>query len=136
MADLIPLFDDPRHNRKVVLGGDLNAYDQSNDKVERGRWQAILALVESLGLVNLLKLTQPERGPLSGCPCVESACWHVETFRHLSRSADNPGYFTNDHLFATKDLADRLVRLEVWGTDRLEVWKLSDHCPLVAHFDL
>lgn len=136
VADLIPLFDSPAFNRRIVLGGDLNVYDQTTDKVMRGRWLAILALVESLGLVNLMKLTQPQRGPLLGCPCGDPACWHAETFRHRTRSADNPGYFANDQLFASKGLADRLLGLEVWGASRPEVWEHSDHCPLVARFEM
>jgi len=137
VADLIPLFDTPAYNRRIVLGGDLNVYDQTSDKVMRGRWKAILAIVVSLGLVNLLKLTQSDRGAQPGCPCREPACWHVETFRHVNAPTDRSGYFTTDYLFASKDLADRLIRpLEVWGGTRPEVWKLSDHCPLVARFDL
>lgn len=122
LADLIPLFDTPQFNRRIVLGGDLNVYDQTKDHVMRGRWRSILGMIESLGLVNLLKQTQPDRGPLSGCPCAEPACWHVETFRHRNRPADKPGYFTTDYLFATEELASRLSTLEVWG-GRPEVWK-------------
>ena len=134
VADLIPLFDSHQYNRRIVLGGDLNVFDQARDRVGRERWKAILQLVESLGLVNLLKLTQPERGPLAGCPCRQPDCWHVETFRHRARRSDTPSYWTTDYLFATRDLADRLLGLEVWN-DRAEVWRLSDHCPLVARFD-
>jgi endonuclease/exonuclease/phosphatase family metal-dependent hydrolase len=137
VADLIPLFDAPAFNRRIVLGGDLNVYDQTSDKVMRGRWKAILAIVESLGLVNLLKVTQPDRGPRPGCPCREPSCWHVETFHHRNAPAGREGYFTTDYLFASRDLADRLIRpLEVWGGTRPEVWELSDHCPLVARFGL
>jgi hypothetical protein len=135
VADLIPLFDTNGLNKRIVLGGDLNVYDQTSDRVMRGRWTAILALIESLGLVNLLKLTQPQRGPLEGCPCKRDDCWHVETFRHRNRGLDDPSYFTTDYLFASKELADRLVSLEVVN-DRWEVWALSDHCPLIATFDL
>lgn len=136
VADLIPLFDASGLNQRIVLGGDLNVYDQTTDRVMRERWRAILALVESLGLVDLLKRTQSDRGPLPGCPCKEAACWHVETFRHRNRAADKPGYFTTDYMFATEDLASRLVALEVWGESHKEVWDLSDHCPLVARFNL
>ena len=55
IADLIPLFDS-QLNRRIVLGGDLNAYDQPKGP-DRARWNAIFDLFESLGLVNLLKLT-------------------------------------------------------------------------------
>lgn len=134
VADLVPLFDAPQLNRRIVIGGDLNVYDQTDDQVMRRRWEAILALIDSLGLVNLLKQTQPARGPLPDCPCKGPGCWHVETFRHRNRPADRPGFFTTDYLFASPDLASRLSRLEVVG--RQEAWELSDHCPVVAHFDL
>jgi hypothetical protein len=68
VADLIPLFDAPPFNRRIVLGGDLNVYDQTTDRVMRARWKAILETVESPGLVNLLKLTQPDRGPAPRLP--------------------------------------------------------------------
>lgn len=135
VADLIPLFDAAGFRARILLGGDLNAYDQTRDKVMRQRWLAILAAIESLGLVNLVKETRSQRSALEGCPCRDANCWHVETFRHRNRPAGVPGYFTTDYLFATKELASRLVALEVWN-DRPEVWELSDHCPLVARFDL
>ncbi len=135
VADLIPLFDTKGLNQRIVLGGDLNVYDQTSDTLMRGRWTAILALIESLGLVSLLKSTQPQRGPLESCPCRRSDCWHVETFRHRNRGLDDPSYFTTDYLFASKELADSLVSLEVRNYLH-EVWELSDHCPLIATFDL
>jgi hypothetical protein len=133
VADLIPLFDASPKNRLVVLGGDLNVYDQTRNVALHERWKAIVATVEALGMVNLFKLTQPERGPSAGCLCGDAACYHVETFRHRRQTANSPGLMT-DYLFATKALADRLVELEVWN-DRPDVWTLSDHCPVVAHFE-
>jgi endonuclease/exonuclease/phosphatase family metal-dependent hydrolase len=136
VADLIPLFDAPEFNRRIVLGGDLNAYDQHpTDRVMRERWVAILAMIESLGLVNLVKQTQSQRNPLKGCTCQQEACWHVETFRHRNHPAGQPGYFMTDHMFASPDMAARLTGFEVWN-DRSEVWEYSDHCPLVARFNL
>ena len=135
VADLIPLFDSKPYKGRIVLGGDLNVYDQTRDGTMRERWLAILALIESLGLVNLLKLTRDERDPQVGCPCRQPDCWHVETFRHRNRGLEDPGYFTTDYMFASKELADRLVGLEV-RNDRPEVWRLSDHCPIIATFDL
>ena len=134
VADLIPLFDAPSLNRRIVIGGDLNVYDQTDDQPLKFRWGAILALIDSLGLVNLLKQTQPARGPLPGCPCKESACWHVETFRHRNHPAGKPGFFTTDYIFASPGIASRLSHLEVLSQP--EAWELSDHCPVVAHFDL
>jgi exonuclease III len=136
IADLIPLFDAPAFNRRIVLGGDLNVFDQTTDMFLRERWHAIMVLIESLGLVNLLKLTNGDRDRDPGCPCGEASCWHIETFRHRNRAISGTG-LTMDYLFATPELADRLVRpLEFWGASRPEVWDLSDHCPVVARFDL
>ncbi len=139
IADLIPLFDSALR-RRIVVGGDLNAYDQPKGP-DRERWRAIFELFESLGLVNLLKETRLDRPPLEGCPCGEPECWHVETFRHVNHPVGKPGFWCTDYLFATRELADRLIpqnrvhpRLEIW--DRAEAWALSDHCPLVARFDL
>lgn len=135
VADLIPLFDTPRLKRRIVLGGDLNGHTQTRNLVERRRWRAILDVVESLGLVNLLKQTQPDRGRYLDCNCDEVPCYHVETHRHRAMAKEQRGS-TNDYLFASKDLARRLTgTLEIWG-DRPEVWQLSDHCPIVARFDL
>jgi endonuclease/exonuclease/phosphatase family metal-dependent hydrolase len=136
IADLVPLFDSPKYKRRIVLGGDLNAFDQpTGDRKSRRRWAILFDLFRSLGLVNLLQQTQPLRGPLAGCPCGNAACWHVETWRPASKRAV-PSLWCLDYLFATKQLADRLTRLEIWGKDRPEVWEISDHCPLVARFDL
>jgi hypothetical protein len=134
IANLIPLFDTKELQRRIVVGGDLNVYDQTTDRTMKARWTAILALIESLGLVNLLKLTRHEREPLADCPCREPDCWHVETFRHRNRQPDQPGYFTTDYLFATPELTERLTNFE--AVNRPEVWELSDHCPLIARFQL
>jgi hypothetical protein len=134
IADLIPLFDDRSLNVNVVVGGDLNAYDQSTDRVERARWKSILNLVESLGLVNLLKQTKSTRPLLATCPCDEEECWHVETFRNRNRRDHTGGYYTTDYLLATPQLASRLSDLRV--INEPEVWEMSDHTPIVARFSL
>jgi endonuclease/exonuclease/phosphatase family metal-dependent hydrolase len=133
VADLVPLFDAPGLRDRIILGGDLNVYDQAKDRGTRERWLAILAAIESLGLVNLLKATRSDRERAMGCPCRDPECWHVETFRHRLRR-ETPGYLTTDYLFATPALAGRLISLAVWN-DRDEVWDLSDHCPIVAEFE-
>ncbi len=137
LADLIPLIDAPKYGRRLVLGGDLNSWDQElKDRRSVHRWRAIFAFMESLGLVNLLKLTQPVRGPLVGCPCQLADCWHVETYRVIGAwQRGEPSFWTLDYMFATKELADRLTDLEIWNS-RADAWALSDHCPLVARFDL
>ncbi len=136
LADLIPLLDSPQYRDRIVLGGDLNAFDQPPaDRTSQKRWAVLWQLFESLGLVNLLQQTQPKRGVLPGCRCGRTDCWHVETWRPVSKR-HVPGVWCLDYLFATKQLADRLIDLEVVGAERPQVWNLSDHCPLVARFDL
>lgn len=140
ISDLIPLFDDPRYNDRIVIGGDLNIFNNGPrvDAVSRERWAAILDLFKSLGLVNLLEKTQGDRGPLPGCLCrMEDECYHVETWR---ANKAVPGVWCLDYLFATREMADRMTgTLDVWATLRPEVWRvwqLSDHCPVGVRFDL
>ena len=137
IADLIPLLDDPKTNKRVVVGGDLNVFNTGPrvDAVSRERWAVIFDLFRSLGLVNLLEKTQADRGPLPGCHCLMGdRCYHVETWRARHGV---PGVWCLDYLFATKEMADRMTgTVEVWGELHPEVWDLSDHCPLVARFDL
>jgi glycine/D-amino acid oxidase-like deaminating enzyme len=47
-------------------------------------------------------------------------------------SEDKPGHF--DYLFATPDLAGLCVDLRLDNDP--SIWDLSDHCPLIAEFDL
>ena len=37
VADILPLFDSTPHNRRVVMGGDLNVFDQTSDRVMHER---------------------------------------------------------------------------------------------------
>lgn len=142
IADLMPLLDDPVLGRCVVIGGDLNAYDNgpSTDAASRGRWRAVFELFRSLGLVNLLErrrrtLQIANLPPVARCRCgLGDACFHVETWRSPRGSL---GFWCLDYLFVTRELERHLVgEVEVWGETHPEVWGLSDHCPLVARFDL
>jgi exonuclease III len=138
-SDLVPLFD-TRSGRRVVLGGDFNIHTHSNDPAERRRAGPILAVFESLGLVNLVEramsndtLEQGPRDPILPCPCQREGCSHVRTHRHRGHA---PGEMANnDYLFASPAIADRLVGLSVMNGDNDPAWSYSDHCPLVAVFD-
>ncbi len=139
VADLIPLFDPPpRKPRHVVLGGDFNAHTQQAHSKEMPRYKAIFEAYESLGLVNCFKATVDTRPPLEGCPCKEPICFHVQTKRN-PRHKGTPkekysGHF--DYLFATPELADTLVGCYAAGAEDESVWELSDHCPVIAEFDI
>jgi hypothetical protein len=125
-----------------VIGSDLNVFNNGPrvDRVSRDRWSVMFELFRSMGLVNLLETRRATQqraglGPLSGCLCaMGDACYHVETWR---ARRNVPGVWCLDDRFATKDLADRMAgTVEVWGELHPETWDLSDHCSLVAHFDL
>jgi len=139
VADLIPLFDSPRRGRRhFVLGGDINAHTQTEDRSSLPRYKAMFAAIESLGLRNCFKDTVYKREKLQGCPCQEPECFHVQTHRHPAHRGTRletvGGH--NDYLFASPDLADRLVACYAVGASDETVWQLSDHCPVVAVFNL
>jgi exonuclease III len=137
IADLIPLFDS-KFGKRVIFAGDLNISSQMRGKRERRRHQAILESIKSLGLVDCLEQTKIQRQSLPDCPCMEAPnCGHVVTHRH------NRGARMHiDYMFATEPLAEKLVDCypvdEQSGFPSKEDgdWMLSDHCPVVAEFDL
>ena len=141
IADLIPLFDDVKLGKNIILAGDLNiGTEQKKDMGERRRHAAILEGIKSLGLVDCSELTKASREPLVDCPCIDSPnCGHIVTHRH------NKGRTTqNDYIFATESLASKLEAC--YAVDEKSQkgfpvtedgnWKLSDHCPVAAEFKL
>jgi exonuclease III len=139
VADLIPLFDSPKTERRhFVLGGDLNAHTQAPHPKELPRYEAILHAIESLGLVNCFKATAQMRPKLEGCPCNEPVCYHVQTRRHPRHRGTPKERFSGhlDYLFASPELADSLSDCFAVGSRDESVWELSDHCPVVADFDV
>jgi hypothetical protein len=126
LSDLTPLLDSPL-GRRVILGGDLNLTTQLPGK-DRARHRNIFERFVTLGLVDLLGVTSDRRPVLSGCPCADVPCRHVQTHRH-SRSAIP---WQEDYLFATESLADRLLTCAPLSEP--DPWHLSDHCPVVAEF--
>ena len=137
IADLIPLFDS-RLGKQVILAGDINIGTQQSDMTARYRHQAILEGIKSLGLVDCFEVTKAHRPPATDCPCIEAPdCRHVTTHIH------NTGSHTqNDYIFVTKNLSRKLKKCYALSEpDRFPVnedgkWKLSDHCPVIAEFDL
>ena len=136
-ADLIPLFDTGT-GRQIIVGGDFNMHTAARDPVERRRGRAMLGLFESLGLVDLFRATASSRSVLHGCPCEDDPCTHVRTHLHdrqRGTGVESVGGH-NDYLYATAELAERLIDLRVPGDNDPRVWELSDHSPLVATFSL
>ena len=71
------------------------------------------------------------RGRLPDCRCdYGESCRHVRTYR----KSGSTGAYLDDYLFATRLLAERMLRAEVdpgWVWDSV----VSDHAPLIAEVD-
>lgn len=130
ISDLTPLFDS-RAGKRLVLGGDLNISTQLDPPYD-ARSRLIFERLELFGLVDLLRLTADSRGPLEGCRCTDPVCTHVQTLRH--RQARKP--YQNDYLFASHQLAERLVECRALDSADPDPWAVSDHCPVMAEFEL
>ena len=130
LSDLTPLLDS-KYGKRLVLGGDLNCSTQLAPP-DRARHRNLFERFESLGLIDLLTLAGDDRAPVAGCPCDDEPCRHVQTHRH-SRSAVP---WHDDYLFATEPMADRLVSCEAHDQGEPDPWEFSDHCPVVATFDI
>jgi hypothetical protein len=132
LSELSPVFDDPRYRRNVLLGGDLNtwtAWPAHDPFLERDR--NVLQRFEAFRLVDCLAARRPP-GRLVDCPCTfGDDCTHTRT-RRDSRWPDVP--YQTDYLWASADLAERLVSCEALTQD--EWFAISDHAPIVADFDL
>ena len=140
-SDFRPIFDTAL-GKRVIVAGDFNIHTHSNVPAERRRAGPILALLESLGLRDLVRnakneglLRQGHREYLEQpCPCGLPDCSHVRTYRH-PRSKKG-AMANNDYMFATEDLVARLQSLEIMNGDADEAWLHSDHAPMIADFKL
>ncbi len=130
LSDLTPLLSS-RQGRRVILGGDLAATTQTQS-ADRDRHRFLFDRIASLGFVDLLARTRKRRPHLARCPCGDPACAHVQTYRRARSRTP----WQHDYLFATKALADRLVLCRQWDSGDPDPFSLSDHCPVVAEFDL
>jgi hypothetical protein len=139
MSDLTPLLDS-EEGARTLIAGDLNVGTQYTDPSpeEPHRWgrmhRATMERISAFGLVDsLAKCVAPDRGPLVGCPCGPAPdCRHVRTYRHDNRTDGPP--WQNESFFATRALADGLATCA--AVDDEAAWALSDHCPVIAEFDL
>jgi exonuclease III len=130
LSDLTPLLDG-KHGKRVVLGGDFSCSTQV-EKARRARHGNVFDRVRALGLVDLLAGTRRRRPRLRGCPCGASDCAHVQT--HRAKRSRVPWQF--DYLYATRPLAERVTLCRALNGGEADPWALSDHCPVVADFDL
>jgi exonuclease III len=131
LSEVSPVLDDPKYNKQVILGGDLNTGTQwPKGDVFNKRDRNLLDRFEALGLVDCLKQTRAS-GRLANCPCVDDDCTHVRT-RRDHRHPTVP--YQTDYLFASERLASGLVSCEALASD--EWFSVSDHAPIVAVFEL
>jgi endonuclease/exonuclease/phosphatase family metal-dependent hydrolase len=132
LSELSPVLDDPKYNKQVILGGDLNTGTQWPIGDAYGkRDRNVLDRLEAIGLVDCLRAMRAP-GRLDGCPCIDGEnCAHVRTRRDSRRPAVP---YQTDYLFASRRLASRLVSCESLATD--EWFAISDHAPIIAEFEL
>ena len=134
LSDLAPLFDDPAHADRIILGGDLNITTQWTGTDARYRnWSAAtFGRISAFGLVDCLDVYRPD-GPLADCGCLDgAACRHIRTQRHAR--SDFP--WQNDYLFASAKITDRAILKSAYVYDSDAIRTLGDHLPLVADFDV
>lgn len=131
LTDLNPLLDS-HQGRRLILGGDLNCSTQLEPPY-RSVHRNLFERFEANGLVNLTNATKDQRPALENCPCDEApGCGHVQTHRH--NRSDKP--WQDDYVFASQDFAQRLISCEVVDEGSPSPWEFSDHCPIIATFDL
>jgi hypothetical protein len=130
LSDLTPLFDNARYNAQIVLAGDLNLSTQLAPP-HRARHQNAFDRIKAFGLVDCLDRMLGKDRPLPGCPCGAAKCRHVQTFRFAGRPH---APWQDDYLFASPRLANKLTAC--YADSAGAAWDYSDHCPVVAEFEL
>jgi exonuclease III len=130
LSDLTPALYRARM-RPVILGGDLNVSTQFAAPW-RAAHRAVFDRITAFGVEDCTRATAATREALVGCPCDEAeACIHVQTHRHPQSQVP----WQNDYLFASRNkLMKHLVSCQT--LDEPGAWALSDHCPVVATFEV
>jgi uncharacterized protein (DUF58 family) len=130
LSELSAVFDDPRYNRLLLLGGDFNTWTGwEAGSAHLARDLVVLDRIRAFGLIDCLEAKR-RRGRLEGCPCsLGTRCRHTRT-RLDPRYPGIP--YQMDYLFASRDLAELLTSSEALDHER---WPSpSDHFPIVASF--
>lgn len=130
LSDLAPLFDNPRHEKALLLGGDLNITTQWSGRERRySQWeQATFDRIRAFGLRDCLDLHRAP-GRLDRCWCDQGEdCRHIRTQFH-GRSTKP---WQNDYVFASDALvnAERISSARV--LDEPEWRQYSEHLPLMV----
>jgi exonuclease III len=133
LSDLEPIFEDLDYNQLLLLGGDLNIFANPRPKdPARDRHLLVLKRIKAYGLVDLFERDQRQQQdqiePDGECPCGDKSCTHVWTFRSRDKRRARIRY-QDDHVFASRALADRLKSCESLGFN-----DASDHAPILATF--
>jgi exonuclease III len=129
LSDLTPLLNARRRPR--IIGGDLNVSTQMQPP-HRAAHRVVFDRIAAFGLGDCTRSTANARQALGGCPCADrDACSHVQTHRHPKSQVP----WQLDYLFASeRQLMGKLKSCR--AVDDGRAWELSDHCPVVAEFDL
>lgn len=132
LTDLVPLFDNPQYEGRILLGGDLNITTQWMGKDQRYRaWEvATFRRINAFGLRDCVDQFRPD-GPLDGCGCADGDdCRHVRTQYH----ARSQRPWQNDYVFVSTRLLARVTSTVV--VDRNDLRGLSDHLPIVVDLEV
>lgn len=133
ISDLSVVFQE-RGADHIVVGGDLNVWHESDASgpVWRRRYDVVFDRMAAHGLELLGPFRADTDAVLEDCPCGHpDTCRHVNTYRYLRKATSKP--YQNDYVFATRAMAGRLVRCYAVTDD--DVWRYSDHLPVVAEFE-
>lgn len=115
LSDLTPILDVNPSQEAVVLGGDINVTPQIRPVRYRAAHVAIIDRIKAFGMTDCLgKFNEG----------------YVRTLRHQNRPDSTP--YQNDWIFASK----KLVPLSCRAIDTEAAWALSDHCPVLAEFEV
>jgi len=111
LSDLTPILDVKRSKGAVILAGDLNVTPQIREP-ETAAHEAVIQRIKAFGLVD----------------CLGEA--HDGQFVRTYRKHALP--WQDDWVFASEPLT--CTRCEAVDTE--EAWGLSDHCPVIAEFEI
>ncbi len=114
LSDLTPIIDVHRNKKPVVMGGDLNVTPQI-PAPDKEAHVALIDRIKAFGLTDCLREFHDD---------------YVRTHRHKNAPTSSP--YQNDWMFASKQLRPLLCM----PVDTEEAWALSDHCPVLAEFEL
>jgi hypothetical protein len=117
--------------RNVIVAGDLNIWHNRKGEGWPRRFDSVFHRLEASGLSLIGPFRPDGESPLDRCPCADDECRHVNTYRYQRNPANLP--HQNDFVFASKPLAER--QPNCFAVMDEDVWKHSDHRPVIAEWD-